>query len=277
MIYKYTKFLVNWKAYFGTFFVAKKLNFYILNIITMKKTNYSIQIDNPCAENWNTMTKTDKGKFCTMCEKNVIDFSKLTDNEILKIIESNNKNLCGRFMKTQLNRVLIDTNPQTSPKLYQFLAGLLLFSVADANANTENQKPKIASFETETKNSIISENDTIPKTKTQTDFTITGKITHAKKEVIPGVTIQVKDKPHIATASNDNGEFNLDISNYILEYPIILVISNHAFKDTTLIISEKDIESKKVFFVEMKEVQEFLGEICIIKPRKWWQFWKRRR
>ncbi len=248
----------------------------------MKKSNYSIQIDNPCAENWNTMTKTDKGKFCAMCEKTVIDFSKLTDNEILKIIQGNNKNLCGRFTQTQLNRVLIDTSPQISPKLYQFLAGLLLFSAntsADANAITE--KPKITSFETETKNPIISEKDTIPKAKNQTDFTITGKITDSKKEAIPGAIIALKGSPTIATVANDNGEFSLRVPSDLVEGTITLIIEAATFEDTTFMISKKDIESKKVFLVEMQEIQE-MGTVTTtgayyIKPRKWWQFWKRRR
>ncbi len=248
----------------------------------MKKTNYSIQIDNPCAENWNTMTKTDKGKFCAMCEKNVIDFSKLTDNEILKIIESNtngNKNLCGRFTQTQLNRVLIDTSPHTSPKLYQFLAGLLLFSAntsADAKAITE--KPKIENFENETNNPIISDNDTLPKTKNQTDFTITGKITDAKKEVIPGARIVVKNNREIVAVSADNGEFSLNIPSDLLKDSLVIEISWIGYEDKNLIVYKKDIESKKVFLVEMKDDGSMSsGVICIVKPRRWWQFWKRRR
>ncbi len=251
----------------------------------MKKTNYSIQIDNPCAENWNTMTKTDKGKFCAMCEKNVIDFSKLTDNEILKIIESNtngDKNLCGRFTQTQLNRVLIDTNPQTSPKLYQFLAGLLLFSSADANAKTENTKPKIENFGKETNNPIILENDTINKKKKQVNFTITGKITDAKKEAIPGASIVLKGNKQIATVSNDNGEFSLNIPEEMLKDSLIVDIAAMSYEDTTLILYKKDIESKKYFSVEMKDVQELGnfevvgGSMRINRTRKWWQFWKRR-
>ncbi len=255
----------------------------------MKKTNYSIQIDNPCEENWNTMTKTDKGKFCAMCEKNVIDFSKLTDNEILKIIESNtngNKNLCGRFTKTQLNRVLIDTNPQTNPKLYQLLAGLLLFSTA-TNANAENGKPKIENFETETRNPIILENDTLPKNKNQTDFTITGKITDTKKEAIPGANIFLKSNKQVATISNDNGEFSLNIPSHLVEGTITLIIEAAIFVEATFMICKKDIESRKVFSIELKEDTD-LEQITIsagmiyfkdLKPksRKWWQFWKRRR
>lgn len=226
----------------------------------MKKTTYSIQIDNPCAENWNEMTKTDKGKFCAMCEKNVIDFSKLTDNEILKIVESNNKNLCGRFTQAQLNRVLIDTNQQNSPKLYQILAGLLLFSSADANAITE--KPKIANFENNTKNPIILENDTINKKKKQTDFTITGKIIDAKKEAIPGANIVLKGYEQIAAISNDNGNFSLNIPKKIFKDSVILMISAHIFEDKTFVISKKDLENKQVVLVEMKE-DEMLNTVII--------------
>lgn len=37
----------------------------------------NIRIENPCHENWNLMSRNQKGRFCDSCNKTVIDFSKM--------------------------------------------------------------------------------------------------------------------------------------------------------------------------------------------------------
>lgn len=77
------------------------------------------------------------GKFCGSCAKAVIDFTKLSDNEIIRILENaNGKSLCGRFDSVQLNKIMVQTNAErNNPVLYKMLAGLLLLaSVETASA-----------------------------------------------------------------------------------------------------------------------------------------------
>jgi TonB-dependent SusC/RagA subfamily outer membrane receptor len=92
--------------------------------------NYLISLNNPCHEDWETMTPTERGKFCSNCSKEVIDFSNATDNEIIKFIEaSKGKLFCGQFEATQLNRWLEQTElKRTNPALYRWLLGLLLLT-----------------------------------------------------------------------------------------------------------------------------------------------------
>jgi len=72
----------------------------------MNNTQFKISIPEPCHENWNKMTPTEKGKFCSVCQKNVYDFRKSTDLEIIRTFNEN-ENLCGRFKNSQLNRNLL--------------------------------------------------------------------------------------------------------------------------------------------------------------------------
>ncbi len=73
------------------------------------KQSISLHIPEPCHENWNKMTPTRQGKFCSVCSKQVIDFSLMSDNQILNYLKNNTGNLCGRFDETQLQRTLIET------------------------------------------------------------------------------------------------------------------------------------------------------------------------
>ncbi len=69
-----------------------------------------ITIPKPCSENWDAMQELEKARFCAPCQKCVIDFTIVSDNEILKVINTKNANICGRFNEKQINRVLKTPN-----------------------------------------------------------------------------------------------------------------------------------------------------------------------
>lgn len=72
-----------------------------------------IQLPTPCSQSWEDMKTIPEGKFCSSCEKKVIDFTLLNDRQILEIVR-NNKHVCGRFTDEQLNRELQVTAPQSN-------------------------------------------------------------------------------------------------------------------------------------------------------------------
>lgn len=64
-----------------------------------------LTIQKPCHENWNDMTTNEQGKFCSVCNKTVKDFSKLSDLEIIENLEGDS-NICANINSNQLNRNL---------------------------------------------------------------------------------------------------------------------------------------------------------------------------
>ncbi|MFZ4930281.1 hypothetical protein [Chryseobacterium sp. Mn2064] len=63
----------------------------------------NIKIPNPCSENWELMSPQEKGKFCAVCNKCVIDFTQKQPQEIVQILEKNNDiQICGRFYNHQI-------------------------------------------------------------------------------------------------------------------------------------------------------------------------------
>jgi hypothetical protein len=70
-------------------------------------------IPQPCQEDWNKMTPTLQGAFCSSCQKTVIDFTKLSDDEVLNYLNENIHNkICGRIEVKQLERInlYVDAN-----------------------------------------------------------------------------------------------------------------------------------------------------------------------
>lgn len=70
-----------------------------------------ISIPRPCHEDWSAMAPTDKGAFCAVCTKEVMDFSDMNDDEVKNYFLLNaGKKTCGRFRKEQLKglNILVD-------------------------------------------------------------------------------------------------------------------------------------------------------------------------
>ena len=108
-------------------------------------TSYTIQIPEPCHENWDNMLPDAKGKFCTSCSKSVVDFSNKTDLEIRTILaEHKDQKVCGHFKSSQINRPLniridLDNLPKNMSSTKRFtlalflVFGTFLFSCTDVN------------------------------------------------------------------------------------------------------------------------------------------------
>ena len=63
-----------------------------------------ITIPEPCHEDWNAMTPAQQGRHCASCNKIVMDFTTMSDAQIIAYFQSTKGNTCGRFYNNQLNR-----------------------------------------------------------------------------------------------------------------------------------------------------------------------------
>lgn len=102
-----------------------------------------IQIPQPCHENWHNMTPNEQGRFCGSCQKTVVDFSMMSDKELLDYISKPGASACGRFSNDQLNKSLRST-ATTKRFSWPFFWNIMLASLlsAEANAQVETIKKK---------------------------------------------------------------------------------------------------------------------------------------
>ena len=71
-----------------------------------------ISVPNPCNENWNSMTPKNQGRFCSSCQLEVTDFTKMDDNEIIQYFRTHqNEKICGHFRNEQIKRIKITITP----------------------------------------------------------------------------------------------------------------------------------------------------------------------
>lgn len=94
----------------------------------MISTSNKIFIHSPCDENWDAMSKTDIGKLCLKCDKEVVDFTSFSEYDFLEYFKNpSNHGGCGRFYNTQIQNTIIhiDLN-RKYPKWKVFLIAFLI-------------------------------------------------------------------------------------------------------------------------------------------------------
>jgi len=96
-------------------------------------------IPEPCSQKWESMFDlTDESKFCGVCTKQIVDFTRYSDRKLIQTIQRNPGNICGKFSKTQLNRSLFESRFHFPSLKSILLAGTLLPLSMEYNAQ-ENQ------------------------------------------------------------------------------------------------------------------------------------------
>jgi Secretion system C-terminal sorting domain len=63
-----------------------------------------LQVPEKCSENWDSMTPEMQGRYCDSCKKTVIDFTEMTDTQLINFFKSQPQNVCGRFYTDQLDK-----------------------------------------------------------------------------------------------------------------------------------------------------------------------------
>ncbi len=176
----------------------------------MKKPTYTLSIPQPCHERWDEMTPTEKGRFCASCQKQVIDFSGLSDREVIQLIEQSSGKVCGRLHPQQLDRPMVfePWAQRASVRFSGFFAGLMMLSSADtAFSQNEPIQPTVISQQVRV---ITSEEQ---KVLTPEKYTIKGRLTDARTgEPIVSASLTIIDT-ELKTSSDSSGF-------YILRVPI---------------------------------------------------------
>jgi len=88
-----------------------------------------LSIPEPCHENWDAMTPTQQGRYCNACAKEVVDFSSMSDSEVLGYFTRKKKvdQVCGRAYPDQLDRdIAALPQKQKHWRWYYMLSAFLL-------------------------------------------------------------------------------------------------------------------------------------------------------
>ena len=229
----------------------------------MSKKKIQLNIPEPCHKKLNEMIPAKGGNFCDSCEKVIIDFTNMTDNEIANTFIKNKGKICGQFRKDQLDRK-INLSP-TSVNSYKgkaasiLLSGVLVAGMTNAQNNTSpitrNANQHLASLVVNhSKNKIVPNSISI-----QTQKTIKLMVTDEVGESLIGASIVFKNHKKYGTTSEIDGSAKIDIPTDIKENEIILVISYIGYTSFELSINRDEFNFDKVNKVVLNQGGILLG------------------
>lgn len=164
------------------------------------KQKIQISIPEPCHEAWQNMTPVEKGRFCASCQKTVLDFTYLSDNEIINLVNKND-NLCGRINTSQLNRNLIETKRKSNYFGYLATSVLAFLGLGTENVVAQD-KPLVEQTDLKHLNRT---SDSIGT------FEVKGTVFFEGKP-LQNTTIR-NNYSSISTLSDENGKFSIIVKN----------------------------------------------------------------
>ncbi|WP_298121157.1 carboxypeptidase-like regulatory domain-containing protein [Flavobacterium sp.] len=228
----------------------------------MKKIN--IQIDKPCSENFNSFNKTEKGGFCNSCQKTVIDFTKMSDQEIIKYFDNEQSKTCGLFLETQLksysNPTIPSSNKNSNPFITSVFGLSLLSTLTFANSYSQE---KTINNET-----INKENVTIKQDNESTDLnekiTVSGVISD-ESGPLPGANIYLK-KYNIGVQTDIDGKFTFPKQ---LQIGDILIVSYVGYKTKEVKVKSNNHSITMSYDIKLENAQVIMmGEVSTNKVYK---------
>ncbi len=164
----------------------------------------SLSIPQACSENWNSFTPRGQGGFCTSCNKTVIDFTNMNDEEIFGYFTTNATQTCGRFRPQQLKAYQQQVLPKIRPGLTLLKAGVLsLLFVFVSKQGSANLPPAKTNTEIHYQGKQFNESTPI----IADNYTIRGVVTDPyDNQPVAGVNILLKGT-NVGVTTDINGQF----------------------------------------------------------------------
>jgi len=171
-----------------------------------------LYIPTPCHENWDNMSPVDKGRFCMSCQKKVIDFTGMNDEQLIAYLKKPAASTCGRFDESQLNRDINVLQKRIPWMKYFFQFALPAFLVSmKADAQKQMVKGKMATYSKQnmiTGDTIIS----IRRNPVQQTKVIDGVVVDNSDLPVPYASVMVKDTKR-GVRADSLGKFSIDIED----------------------------------------------------------------
>lgn len=232
----------------------------------------SLNIPTPCHEKWENFSTTSRGGFCHSCSKEVIDFTRMTEDEIVRFLKTKPVNACGRFRATQLKNYGYE--PTSAPPIYPSFAflkagivsALLLVANKPLLAQARIQRTQIERFD--------KKNDASPiKASTADSITVKGFVLSIEDgSALPGVNVFLQGTSN-GVVTDSEGRFVFD---HLHEGDVLLFsfigLTSEEFK------IRKD--SNPSIEIKMKMTMDIMGELSIneiytpkqsVMRRAWWK------
>jgi hypothetical protein len=231
------------------------------------KSPLTISIPKPCSENWNTFTHSEKGGLCARCERHVVDFTKMRDDEIVSFFQANPTHTCGRFLPQQLKGYAIPGGTRKKLNTTFLKAGVLTTLLILAEGVAHGQERPVKST---TESSPTSDN---AQQAQREGRKITGvvKTDYDDNSPLPGAHVFLKGTTS-GTVTDASGAFEFPVP---IRAGDVLIVQFIGFRTQEIVWEEKN--PSYIEIIMGTEYLELMGEVATtgIYQEKKPSFWSK--
>jgi hypothetical protein len=213
------------------------------------------------------MTPKEQGRFCGSCQKIVVDFSVMTDKEILDYISTASRQVCGRFAGDQLNT---DLQPTVIKKrfswayVWNILLATFLFTEANAQVKLVKKKkpevqlpdlsPKVGTF-------MVVEKEQIEIAPKEIAGIVLDGLSH---NLLAGASIYIEGT-NKGVVTDSLGHFHFKVEK---EDSLVLKISYIGFETQRVVVNtQTNWQDVKVIMMEQEATMGLIA-VQVRKPAK---------
>ena len=220
-------------------------------------------IPKPCSENWSQMSPEANGRFCSSCQKTILDFTAMEDNEILQWFASQQGSACGRFRPDQLNRPMVSPPEKKSRWRYwhYLIAGLLFSSEVSAQTKSASVPMSQHIYPAPDTRTLMGDTLMFAKTKLSTD-SIRGRVMDENGRPVVYATIMYS-KAH-GTVTDNSGNFSIPVNK--VSQQATLYITALGYKSDSVAVKQF-LAVDQTQLIVLKTEANVLGEVVVI-PEK---------
>jgi len=249
--------------------------------------NKILKLDNPCNEKWENMKPNERGSYCDLCSKNVVDFTKLNQIEISEIMKKSGNRICARLTHSQLNSPLLnlENNFDLNFPKSKVAAGLILATslTVGQTLNAKNQTIKTEFIQSS--NSMVNSKkgeSTSKSNESKLDDIIIfkGKVTSEDlKKPVENVKITlVTSQKILSVYTSTDGTFSIEIPTSLIDEDNVVRVSYYDVKENRenemffgyetkdYILSKAELKTN--FLIEAEPEILYLGEILAYSEKR---------
>lgn len=209
----------------------------------------TVTIAEPCHENWQNMTPNDDGRFCSSCQKNVVDFSIMTDEQVFSTLLKGDANMCGRFSNIQMDKGI---KYAVAKKNYwhKYFIGFLFPAFLYSKQASAQMGLIARSKDVKVQSQNCKKIPLLPRK----DFEFSGKIVDAATNELIGsglITIKGTDKEILV---DEGGSFTLDGKTNTSSVTISIAASGYELKEMEIAIPANDFILKEETIYLRREI-----------------------
>ncbi len=225
------------------------------------KNSFRISVKEPCSENFESFKATPNGGFCGSCEKEVIDFTRLSDEELIEYFNTSSNETCGRFKKTQLKSYEPMITKTSNQSFVSRGIAVMSFSLLSLCAINTMQAQDTASNSESTQKELTMTLGTpmVIGDVMIENYRVSGTVLDEENLPLPGVNVVLKGTAE-GTQTDFDGKFEFPRA---LEIDDVLVFSYIGYGKKEYTITESASETIDITIqFDLSDV-ELMGEIVV--------------